>query len=134
MSDTIKPVEPYQFTLPGMEIPVASSSQNSQLSLDLAIYSVGTERPLMDRFDDIMGEWHEKFMAAYKEYGPGAADVLGLAGEWAEMWRKVSKLKRPLWSGEDCLTRESEREVLMDLIGHAMLAIDMLDRGMTGGR
>lgn len=112
---------------------MASSAQNKNLT-DAPIFSVITDPKLMKNFDDILSEWHEQFMVAYKEYGPGAADVLGLAGEWAEMWRKVSKLKRTLWAGQDNLVRESAREVLMDLIGHAMLAIDMLDRGMTGGR
>lgn len=123
--------QPYKYTLPRMAM--ASSSQNAKLDDKGPIYGVMTD-PVMERFDAIMGEWHQQFMVAYKEYGPGAADVLGLAGEWAEMWRKVSKLKRTLWNGQDHLVRESAREVLMDLIGHAMLAIDMLDRGMTGGR
>jgi hypothetical protein len=55
------------------------------------------------------------------------ADVLGLPGQFAEIWRKIWKLKRALWDGSR-LVGEQPREILLDLIGHAFLAIDMIDR------
>jgi hypothetical protein len=55
------------------------------------------------------------------------ADVLGIPGQFAEIWRKVWKLKRGMWDGAT-LVNEGVREILMDMIGHCFLAIDMLDR------
>lgn len=55
------------------------------------------------------------------------ADVLGARGQYAELWRKMAKLKKSLWDGE-ALVGEQPREVLLDFIGHCFLAIDMLDR------
>jgi hypothetical protein len=73
----------------------------------------------------------ESFLAGYREYGEGAADELGLAGQWGDLYRKIKKLKRPLWEGDrEALTRESPRQVLQDIIGHALLALDMIERGM----
>lgn len=80
-------------------------------------------------------EFWKYFLEAYAEYGSRAADELGLAGQWGDLHRKVKKLKAPLWSGDsNRLTRETPRQVLFDIIGHALLAVDMLDRGMQGGR
>jgi hypothetical protein len=55
------------------------------------------------------------------------ADVLGIPGQFAEIWRKVWKLKRGMWDGAT-LVNEGVREILLDMIGHCFLAIDMLDR------
>lgn len=80
-------------------------------------------------------EFWFQFLEAYAEYGSRAADELGLAGQWGDLHRKVKKLKAPLWQGDSTrLTRETPRQVLFDIIGHALLAIDMLDRGFEGGR
>jgi hypothetical protein len=79
---------------------------------------------------ELTAAW-EKFLEGYREYGEGAADELGLAGQWGDLYRKIKKLKRPLWEGDrEALTRESPRQVLQDIIGHALLALDMLERGM----
>jgi hypothetical protein len=55
------------------------------------------------------------------------ADVLGERGQYAELWRKMAKLKKALWDGKP-LNGEQPREILLDFIGHCFLAIDMLDR------
>jgi hypothetical protein len=92
------------------------------------------ERGCLQRIKDIDHGWYQQFTERFLEYGEGAADELGLAGQWGDLHRKVAKLKRELWCGDDRVqTRESAREVLLDIIGHAFLAIDMIDRGMTGG-
>jgi len=77
----------------------------------------------------------ERFAEGYAEYGPGAADSLGLAGQWGDLHRKVMKLKASMWNGSmGRLTRETEEQVLQDIMGHCLLALEMLDRGMDGGR
>jgi hypothetical protein len=55
------------------------------------------------------------------------AEVLGEKGQFAEVFRKVWKLKNSMWDGRE-LVGEQPREILMDLIGHALLAIEMIDR------
>lgn len=78
----------------------------------------------------------DRFAEGYAEYGPGSADTLGLAGQWGDLHRKVMKLKRSLWNGEgdEYLTRETTEEILQDIIGHSLLALEMLSRGFEGGK
>lgn len=85
-------------------------------------------------FDALQSSW-ERFSNKYKEYEPGAADETGLAGQWADLHRKVRKLKRAFWEGEEgYLTTEGEEEILDDLLGHVLLCKEMIARGMRGGR
>lgn len=81
----------------------------------------------------VMPEFVDRFSEASLHYGDTNADVLGPAGQFADIWRKIGPLKRALWDGQD-LTREPAREILFDLIGHCFLTIEMLDRGMSTGR
>ena len=93
------------------------------------------ESPTLRRIQLLDEEWFEQFTRRFMEYGEGAADELGLAGQWGDLHRKVAKLKTELWKGiavDD--QHEEAREVLLDIIGHAFLAVDMIDRGITGGR
>lgn len=76
---------------------------------------------------DLLREWAAYFIEASQHYGDDNADVLGLAGQYADIWRKIGPLKRALWDGEK-LARETPRKILMDLIGHCFLAIEMIDR------
>lgn len=85
----------------------------------------------------LVQEWIEQFLEKNKDYTseplPGFsegfenADVLGIAGQFAEIWRKIWKLKKAMWDDQE-LIGEQPREVLMDMIGHCFLAIDMIDR------
>ena len=60
------------------------------------------------------------------------ADVLGVPGQFSEIWRKIWKLKKGMWDQEP-LVGEQPREILLDFIGHCFLAIDMIDR-QSGGK
>lgn len=66
------------------------------------------------------------FIAKNYDYS-GTADLLGVRGQFAELWRKVGKLKKPLWDDEE-LKFEQAREIIIDLIGHCYLALDYLDQ------
>lgn len=87
--------------------------------------------------NSLVQEWIELFLEKNSDYNsaptPGFpegfenADVLGIQGQFAEIWRKIWKLKKAMWDDQE-LTGEQPREVLLDLIGHAFLAIDMMDR------
>lgn len=76
----------------------------------------------------------DRFAEGYAEYGPGAADALGIAGQWGDLHRKVMKLKASMWAGKGRLTRETEEDILYDIVGHCLLALEMYSRDFTGGR
>lgn len=68
---------------------------------------------------------HLQKAADYADTG----DHLGSAGQYAELWRKIGKLKGPMWDRIP-LSSASEPpiEILQDLIGHCIKAIDYLER------
>lgn len=69
-----------------------------------------------------------KFVEASLHYGPDNANVLGPAGQFADIWRKIGPLKQALWEGKE-LKREGPITICQDLIGHLLLTIDMLEQG-----
>lgn len=86
-------------------------------------------------FLSITDEALTRFSVGYHEYGPGAADDLGLAGQWGDLHRKVNKLRRALWEGDEgYLSREGVDDILYDILGHTLLALDMRRRGMPLGK
>lgn len=82
--------------------------------------------------DGLLQEWLHHFLRKQRDYGDGAT-TLGAPGQYAELHRKMAKLKRALWDGVP-LENEPVREVLMDLIGHCFLAIQFLDSDNYGGK
>lgn len=80
----------------------------------------------------LLQEWILRFMSKQQDYRD-SADDLGAPGQYAELHRKMGKLKRALWDGEK-LTGEPAEEVLQDLIGHCFLAIRHLRQGNYGGK
>jgi hypothetical protein len=70
--------------------------------------------------------WARVFEAKNAEYGDNAQE-LGVPGQFADIWRKISKLRTAMWEGHpERLTSESTEQVIMDLIGHLFLTLDML--------
>ncbi len=68
-------------------------------------------------------EFLDLFIRKNSEYGENA-QVLGPAGQFADMWRKMGKLKTALWDGqEEKLVSEGVDEILRDLIGHCFLTL-----------
>lgn len=79
---------------------------------------------------EILPIFVSKFVKANLHYGPDNANVLGPAGQFADIWRKIGPLRRSLWEGQE-LTREQPDQICMDLIGHLFLTIDMLEQGVN---
>lgn len=85
--------------------------------------------------DEILPKWLEHFQRKNADYSSpraGTGDlevephtVLGTAGQFADIWRKVWKLKKALWDKQS-LTGEQPDEILFDLIGHCFLTLDLL--------
>lgn len=113
-----------------------STSRPSVLSEEQLVSMSSAEFQALQHFSTIVEAWWNQFQVAFIEYGPGAADETGLAGQWGDLHRKVKKLKRFMWEGEsdDYLTRETPSEILRDLIGHCFLALEMMSREMPSGR
>lgn len=80
----------------------------------------------------LLQEWTTHFIGKQQDYRD-TADDLGAPGQYAELHRKIGKLKRALWEGKP-LVGEPAREVLMDLIGHCFLAVKHLDENNFGGK
>lgn len=77
--------------------------------------------------NELVPEYLELFAAKNADYGSfeESAGVLGVRGQFADIWRKIPKLKRALWDGDD-LEFEGVDEVVLDLIGHLFLTLYML--------
>lgn len=75
--------------------------------------------------------WLQRFEAAASDYNSDGAlpfephTVLGIRGQFADLWRKVWKLKKALWDGEE-LRGEQPIEIIDDLIAHLFLTRDLL--------
>lgn len=78
---------------------------------------------------DLLGPWVRKFLEKNADYtsedGFNTADLLAERGQFAELWRKMGKLKVALWDGQP-MNFEGEVEILEDMIGHCFLAIDYI--------
>jgi hypothetical protein len=97
---------------------------------DRAMFALqsGDSRELHDIVTILMPEWAQLFARKNAEYGGGEngnASVLGIKGQYADIWRKMSKLKRAMWDGEQ-LEFEGTEEVISDMIGHLFLTLYML--------
>lgn len=90
----------------------------------IEVNNVQTEqasRILVDQLPD----WIDEFARKNADYGD-TSNHLGARGQYAELWRKVGKLKRVMWDGKD-LNFEQADEILRDLIGHCFLALLFLE-------
>lgn len=74
-----------------------------------------------------MPEWLRLFAKKNADYGSGSAFELGERGQYSDIHRKMIKLKRAMWDGEE-LGFEDTDEIIKDLIGHLFLTLHM--RGM----
>lgn len=64
-----------------------------------------------------------------EHYGYETHNDLGLRGQYVDMYRKWCMLKRIMWEGHKT-TREPLREILMDMIGHCLLSVAVVDKGV----
>lgn len=74
----------------------------------------------------------ENFARKNADYGDTSFD-LGIAGQYAELWRKVGKLKGPMWEGKE-LAFEQMDEIIRDLIGHCLLSLYFIKNEKAKGQ
>jgi len=67
----------------------------------------------------------ENFLMKSGDYGEDGFQELGARGQYSEIHRKVKKIKRVLWDGEE-LKHESVEEVVADLFGHILILTYLL--------
>lgn len=82
--------------------------------------------------DDWLPLWLKGFERKSRDYnslktGWEPHEVLGVKGQFADLWRKVGKLKKALWDDEP-LEGEQPLEIIDDLISHLFLTRDLLIR------
>jgi hypothetical protein len=76
----------------------------------------------------------EHFINRNAEYGDDPAFNLGSRGQYADISRKVQKLKRLLWDGvEEKPGQESKRTIVKELIGHLLMTLDYLENEEVDG-
>lgn len=85
-----------------------------------------TTTEAFDIIDRLLPEWWTLFKGKNNEYGTHDDD-LGMRGQYADMHRKMKKLRNNLWNGK-ALTHEQPREVILDLIGHLFLTLTKGDK------
>lgn len=80
------------------------------------------------RCEEIMQDCFSHMKERSRDYADTASHSgLGSKGEFAHLWRKIHKLKGPMWDGKTAsLAGEQPLEILMDLFGHVLLALDCL--------
>lgn len=77
----------------------------------------------------------KRFITRNVEYGE-TADALGSRGQYADINRKVGKLKRLMWDKNvpEWSISEPTKEVLEDLIGHCILSLYYIDKEEQDGK
>lgn len=73
--------------------------------------------PIFERY---LPEWAELFLEKSTDYGEAGYNGLGAKGQFVDINRKVTKLRRAIWEGHE-LIGEQVPEILNDLISHCLL-------------
>lgn len=84
----------------------------------------GDSQELIVIAERIMPEWLALFARKNRDYGSGSAYELGVRGQYSDIHRKMIKLKRAMWDGEQ-LDFEDTDEIIKDLISHLFLTLHM---------
>lgn len=89
--------------------------------------------------EELIPEFTREFIRKSQDYqqsdGQNFSEMLGLPGQWVDLFRKTMKLKRPLWDNrgeglESAFHFESAEEIVRDLIGHGFLTLIFLRKAL----
>lgn len=120
---------PYLHEAPGadefnaMESGPAEEAVYHQLRLDHPPVTESAHDILSSILPDVIGH----FLKDNADYGDNHREGLGARAEFVGIHRKVKKLEKALWDGED-MNGEGAEEMLSDLIGQCLITLDLLDR------
>jgi hypothetical protein len=105
-----------------------------RLTVESDGFSVANQDGDSRELHDIVNVYLPRFLALFsqknKDYGNGFSNELGIRGQYSDIHRKVGKLRRAMWDGEE-LEFEGVSEILLDLVGNAFLTMHMLDQNKT---
>lgn len=104
--------------------PEPESLKDEDLLVKISKVEYGRLSPQAQRVLDVYVESLALFLEKNRGYGT-TSEHLGARGQYADMHRKMGKLKHTLWDGNE-VVGESIEEMCMDLMGHAALTIDFL--------
>lgn len=79
---------------------------------------------LMKRFEEKAADYNSDGSLPFEPH-----TVLGVKGQFADIWRKIWKLKKALWDGVE-LKGEQPIELIDDLIAHLLLTRDLLTQDL----
>ena len=91
----------------------------------------GLDGTAVDRIrDSWVPIWLKNFERKARDYNSATTGwephtFLGVKGQFADIWRKIGKLKKALWDDEP-LEGEQPLEIIDDLISHLFLTRDLL--------
>lgn len=81
-------------------------------------------------YEVVLPEFLRHFFDKNADYGDQHRTGLGLKGEFVGLHRKMAKLQKAIWDGEE-MVGEGPEEMLFDLIGTALLMLDLMHRPLT---
>jgi hypothetical protein len=93
------------------------------------IENVPEDEKIVEIMQTILPKVLELYLAKVKDYG-GVSGGLGPRAPFVDMWRKMIKLKRSLWEGEE-LKFEQPSEVLKDMVGTVLnILVELPEHGI----
>ena len=121
------PMEVEPNPLPLHEIRVRAWGEPDNINHSLGLITIEIANPPTVQSERILlcvlPKVLELFLNKNKDYGDDFDEFkLGAKGQFVDLWRKVGKLKKALWDGKP-LVGEQVPEIMMDLIGHLLLAL-----------
>jgi hypothetical protein len=105
--------------------PVVWVEQLAPHTIEYRIENIPDDEKIIEIINSILPKCLELYLAKVKDYG-GVSGGLGPRAPFVDMWRKMIKLKRCLWEGED-LKFEQPSEILQDFIGTVLNILVELD-------
>ena len=115
----------YPSTLPGLATlpgdPVVWVERLAEHTVSYRFENIPDSEQILEIIETILPQAVELYLKKAKDYG-GVSGGLGPKAPFVDMWRKMIKLKRSLWEGEE-LQFEQPSEVLRDLIGTILIIL-----------
>lgn len=116
-------------------LPLSSKDVESVLGTRYYAHHLVTEHPARSkqanrivRSDGVLAEALDHFLMRNRGYGDGANN-LGVRGQYADLNRKMLKLKRYIWDLEPVEPGEESVQIIVkELIGHCLLMLDEMER------
>ena len=102
------------------KVQLMETGKNATYKIELPLPASQQAARVYDLAAKVLSRFNEK----NRDYGD-TSYALGVKGQYADMHRKMGKLKRGLWDGLE-LQQEGSEEILADLVGHALLTLDFL--------